>query len=308
MKHRNLLWAILGLCIMTGRAAHGAGAEVWVEIRSPNFIVMSNAPAKQARRAADRLEQFRNVIHVSLPKLRIDPGMTLRVFAARDEASFKALLPREFLKKGMTQPAGIFQAGQEKNFVLLRLDLPSEQGYHVIYHEYVHMVMRLNFRTLPVWLSEGFADFFGQATLSDSESGIGRPSPQQIETLQKGQLMPLDVMMAADHDSPYYRQENKSGLFYAQSWALTHYLMLGDKRAHTGQLIQYLDQILSNVPESQAAERAFGDLKVLQQKLDQYVRPWASTTTGWLPASRPRKPNTPPEPLSMRNILRQKGT
>jgi len=116
--------------------------------------VVSNAPAKQARRVADRFEQFRNVIQASLPKLRIDTKMPLLVFAARDTASFKTLLPREYLKKGMMQPSGLFQGGQEKNFVLMHLDVPSEHEYHVIYHEYVHMLMRLNFRTLPTWLSD----------------------------------------------------------------------------------------------------------------------------------------------------------
>jgi tetratricopeptide (TPR) repeat protein len=250
----------------------GASVEAWIEVRTPNFVLISNAQARQARRAADRFEQFRNVLHETLPGLQFDPGYPLTIFAARDFDSFKALLPPELSKKGRLQPSGIFQRGSDKNFVVLRLDLPTEQGYHVIYHEYVHMIMRLNFRVLPLWLSEGFADFFGQATLSDTESGVGKPSPEQLRSLQQGRLLPLDVLMAVDYNSPYYREEEKGRLFYAQSWALTHYLMLGDNRAHTKQLTEYLRRVAANEPEPQAATRAFGDLKILQQQLDEYIR------------------------------------
>lgn len=272
MKFRAFLLALWGMFVSAGWEIRGAGNETWIEVRSPNFIVISNAAAKQARRAADRLEQFRNVLMVTMPNLKANPGVPPRIFAARDLTSYKRLVPKDLQKKGDSLPSGFFQAGQERNFVVLRLDLPSEQGYHTIYHEYVHMVMRLSFRSLPLWISEGFADFFGQATLSDSESGIGRPSQDQIDTLQQKQLIPFDILMAADHDSPYYRRQDKTRLFYAQSWALTHYLMLADKRSHVKQLIAYLDLIFANVPQAEAASRAFGDLKVLQRNLEEYIR------------------------------------
>jgi tetratricopeptide (TPR) repeat protein len=172
----------------------------------------------------------------------------------------------------MRQPAGIFQAGPEKNFVVLRIDLPGDQGYHVIYHEYVHMLVRINLGRLPLWLSEGMAEFFGQATISEGKSGLGRPSEEQLAILKETRLLPLEVLMAVDHESPYYHEAEKTRIFYAQSWALTHYLMIGDERAHAKQLYDFIDLILRHVPETEAITRAFGDLKVMQQKLDQYVR------------------------------------
>jgi len=269
------IFRILCIGILACGMTFAAAENPWVEVRSPNFIIISDAPVKQAQRTAGKFEQFRIVIQTALPKLRVDPGIPLIVYAARDNNSFKSLLPNDRQQKGMSRPAGIFQAGSEKNFVILRTDQPGDQGYHVIYHEYVHMLMRSNLGSLPLWLSEGLAEFFGHATIAEGRSGLGRPSDDQLAVLKASRLLPLEVLMTVDHQSPYYREEEKTRIFYAQSWALTHYLMLGDERTHSKQLFDFVDLIQRHIPEPEAIERTFGDLKVLHRKLEEYVRSMA---------------------------------
>jgi hypothetical protein len=36
-----------------------------------------------------------------------------------------------------------------------------------------------------------------------------------------------NTLFAVDRESPYYNELDKMSIFYAQSWALTHMLMLG---------------------------------------------------------------------------------
>jgi len=129
-------------------------------------------------------EQFREVIHVILPRLRVDSGSPLLIFALKTENDMKALLPESDGQKGTVSPAGFFQAGAEKNYVILRLDVQGQQRYHVIYHEYLHSLVRLNFHYLPLWLNEGLAEFFSQASLSDKLSHLFyRPLASQNEAL-----------------------------------------------------------------------------------------------------------------------------
>src|SRR3990172_2712818 len=40
--------------------------EKWIEVRSPNFTIVSNASEKQARRAAEEFEQIRAVFQTAL--------------------------------------------------------------------------------------------------------------------------------------------------------------------------------------------------------------------------------------------------
>jgi tetratricopeptide (TPR) repeat protein len=166
----------------------------------------------------------------------------------------------------------VFQGGLEKNYVALRMNVRGEHRYSVVYHEYVHLLMRLNFPPLPLWLDEGLAEYFGHAVISDKSSGLGRPSSAQLEILQRRRPMPLAQLMHVDRDSPHYREEEKASIFYAQSWALTHLLMIGEKGAHAQKLWNYLDLISKSVPSDSAAERAFGDLEDLERRLNSYIR------------------------------------
>jgi tetratricopeptide (TPR) repeat protein len=260
------------LCALACSLFCGAAEDAWIEVRSPHFIVISDATVAQARHVAKTLEQFRSVFQTALPKLRVDPGSPLIIFAVRDARSLKALAPKDHEQTDATLPAGIFMAGPEKSFVLLRVDATSDRGYNAVYHEYVHMVMNLNYQSLPLWLSEGFAELFGHSTISQKVSILGKSSPELLQILKRSPMIPLDTLMAVTRDSPLYFQQDASEIFYAQSWALTHYLMLGDKQAHAKQLAEFLVLIQNGVPGQEAAERALGDLKKLQRKLEAYIR------------------------------------
>jgi tetratricopeptide (TPR) repeat protein len=260
----------VGTCFVISALICLAREDVWTEIKSPHFVVISDASPKQARQTARSLEQFRVLLRTCLPQLQADPGVPLLVFATRDERSLKALLPIR-QGKGVAQPDGLFMSDPERNWVALRLDLPEDRAYHTIYHEYVHMIMRLNFPKMPLWLNEGLAELFAFAKLSAGESSLGYCSPAHLQVLQTESMMPLATLFAVGRDSPYYIQADKARIFYAQSWALVHYLMLGDKEARANELTEFLKLIRSGASDEAAAGKAFGDLGLLQQNLNSYV-------------------------------------
>jgi len=272
MRHRDIKvrrrWVCLGL--LAAGVSAGAAEKPWVEVRSPNFVVVSNAGEKQARRAADAFEQIRAVFQKGL-KVRVDPGKPFVILAVRDEKSLRELLPEFWEVKGRMRPAGVFQGGEEKLYVALRLDAQGENPYHAVYHEYVHMLMNLNFRGIPLWLNEGLAEFYGNTVIGEKEVGIGRPSESALLRLNESKFLPLRDLFAADHRSPHYNEADKASIFYAESWALTHYLMLGEK-GEKKRLAEFAALVLSDVPEEAALQRAFGDLKVLEKALHDYVR------------------------------------
>ena len=262
---------LAGTCVLISALAGLAREDAWTEIKSPNFVVISDASPKQARQTARSLEQFRVLLRTCLPQLKADPGVPLLVFATRDERSLKALLPIR-PGKGVVQPSGIFISNSVRNWVALRLDVPEDQAFHTIYHEYVHMIMRLNFPKMPLWANEGLAELFAFAKFSEGECSLGYPSPEHLQTLQTESMMPLSTLLTVGRDSPYYIQADKARIFYAQSWALAHYLMLGDHEARAKPLKEFLKLIQNGVSDGEAAGKAFGDLDTLQQNLNSYVR------------------------------------
>ncbi len=266
---RRLLFPV---CLLFFASFVMAGEEVWTEVKSPNFIVISNASPREARLTAKSFEQFRLLIQSVWPQLKVDPPSPLTIFAGKDESSYKKLLAEEQQKQGSTQPVGLFIAGPQRQIVALHVDATEEQNYHVIHHEYVHMIMRLNFGNLPLWLSEGLAELFANADISDASQGIGRFSPESALILKNNPMIPLATLMSATQDSPYYRQKDKADIFYAQSWALAHYLYLGDKRAHQAQLFTFIKLIMDGVPEQEASFRAFGNINLLEKALHHYLQ------------------------------------
>src|SRR5579863_1100796 len=264
----------LGLAILLAAplttSVAGAKHETWFEARSPNFIVVCNAGEKQARKTAIRFEQIRAVFRRELELASKHESSVITILAVKDEDSMKTLLP-EYWVKGHAHPAGIFLDNMNQYFAAIQLDAPGSNPYNTIYHEYFHSLTAPYYPNLPVWVSEGLAEFYGNTQIGDSEVGMGRPDPDLIVELKQGGLMPLDVLFKVDHNSPYYNEQNKISVFYAESWALTHYLMVGDKAAHRATLQAYINAMTKGATEEQAAAQAFGDLKQLQAALFAYI-------------------------------------
>jgi len=249
-----------------------AAKEAWVEVQSPNFTVISNAGEKEARKIADQFEQFREVFHSTFPKLHVDLGKPLIILAVKNEDSLKTLLPGYWETKGHAHPAGLYAPGEERHFVALRTNVEADNPYQIIYHEYTHAIMNLNFRDLPIWLGEGFAEFYGNSTIHDKDVEIGKISPYHLQILQENRLIPIDTLLSAASNSPYYNEQNRVSVFYAESWAIVHYLML-DPEARKQQLLsKFLNAWSASGNQVEAAQNSFGDLKKFSQAMEGYVR------------------------------------
>jgi Flp pilus assembly protein TadD len=268
LRHPVLVLVLLAAAIASAREK----PDNWLEVRSPHFIVVSDSSEKQARRVADQLERMRSVFHAAFPRMQVDPPSPIIILAVKDEKRFRALEPELYLGKGKLALSGLFQSGPEKNYVLLRLDAQGEHPYSVIYHEYTHLLSSKAAEWLPLWLSEGLAEFYENTEIREKEVSLGEASTLNIGLLRENRILPLQTLFAVTHTSPYYNEQNKGTIFYAEAWALTHYLMVSDRKENTHRLADYLALVSQRVDATTAAVRAFGDLKQLQATLQDYVR------------------------------------
>jgi hypothetical protein len=248
-----------------------ASQEDWLEVRSPNFIVVSNGGEKQARHVAGQLERMRSVFQTLYSQTSADSGSPIVALALKDKQSFQTLEPEAYLAKGQLDLAGLFLMAPDKNYILLRTDAEAEHPYATIYHEYTHFRVRKNSDWLPLWFNEGLAEFFQNTEIGAKEVVLGEPSPDDILYLRQNRLLPLTTLLKVDQNSPYYHDEQKGSVFYAESWALMHYLYINDFATHGDRLGNYVQLVSQNVDSVTAAERAFGDLKQLQSALERYV-------------------------------------
>jgi tetratricopeptide (TPR) repeat protein len=271
MKFHVACCAIL-LSLLCSNWAY-AGSPQWLEVRSPHFTVISDANEKQARHVLDQLERMRWVFQKLYPNANVDPAEPILVLAAKNNKTFQTVEPAAYLGKGQLNLAGYFLRTQDRNYVLLRLDAEEEQHpFATVYHEYTHLQFSSISEWLPLWLNEGTAEFFQNSQIRDKDVLVGQADANDILYLRQQRLIPLPVLFKVDASSPYYHEEQKGSVFYAESWALTHYLQVTDREKGTNRLSDYLQRMSRHEDPVAAAEQSFGNLKQLESALSSYIQ------------------------------------
>ncbi len=253
------------------RAAYAA-PDQWIEVSSAHFTVITDAGEKQGRHIADQFERMRWVFQVLYPRANVDPAEPIVVIAAKNQKVFQTMEPAAYLAKGQMKLGGYYSHTEEKNYILLQLDAEYEHPYATVYHEYTHLQFMGASAWMPLWLNEGLAEFMQNTEIRDKDVLLGEPSADDILYLRQNRLIPLDVLFKVDASSPYYHEEQKGSVFYAESWALTHFLMVTDHDKHVNRMGDYMNLVSHNEDSLTAAEKAFGDLKQFQKALEGYIQ------------------------------------
>ena len=138
----------------------------------------------------------------------------------------------------------------------------------IIFNEYTHYLVSREYSYLPLWIEEGCAEFYSTFYARKDRAEIGLPVESHVHLLQDNTLIPLGDLFAMSTESTDYNEGKRQGIFYAQSWALYHYL-----RTTVGgdQLGEFLQRLQVSDETSDAAFRAtFGyDYRKLEKKLDE---------------------------------------
>lgn len=268
LKPLLALMCLLGL----GAQLSFAASDQWIEVRSDHFIVVTSAGEKQGRHLVDQFERMRWLYHTLFPKINADPPAPIQVYAVKNKKEFQAVEPADYLARGKLDLAGLFVRSPERDYILVRLDAEQEHPFATVYHEYTHLELTPAASWLPIWLNEGLAQFFQNTDIHDKDVILGQPSRDSILFLRQATLIPLPVLFRVDRSSPCYHEEDKGSIFYAESWALTHYLEVNDRLHQTDRIADYLKLVAQHEDPAVAAEKAFGDLKKLQHALEDYIQ------------------------------------
>ncbi len=228
-------------------------AQEWVTVRSPHFVVSTDAGEKRCREVAVRFEQLRLVFEKLLSNEKLNSPLPLQILGFRNAKGFSQIAP---LRNGKPDPGlvGVFQTGGDMNFIAL--DLSTEAGFPVVFHEYTHSVLHANFRHLPLWFDEGVARYYETAKLVNGRAQIGA-TPKYLDTFLYGRaLMPISELFGVTNDAKIYGENSeRRELFYDQSWAVVHYLFDKQKMADFGKYVELTANQHMPIPE--AIEAAF---------------------------------------------------
>jgi tetratricopeptide (TPR) repeat protein len=244
--------------------------DTWRSVRTNNLFVIGNADPEKLRQVAAWLEFFHSAFARLVSRNVLNPSVPTTVIIFRDNASFVPFKP---LYQGRpTNVAGFFQPGDDVNYIAILLDPSERDPYSTAFHEYVHLHVRDNIPEAPLWLNEGLAELYGSLQFSGNDALLGAPLGYYTRLLRDHELLPLNTLLSIGTNSPHYNEQEKSGIFYGQSWALVHYLMLGD-RGRQEQFRRFLSLVGRGEAAAKAIEDTYGiSLQTLEQELRAYVR------------------------------------
>jgi tetratricopeptide (TPR) repeat protein len=271
---RRVLALSIALLALTALAALGQskGAALlhqrWFEARTAHFQIYSCSATQEVARLAARLEQFRDA-YALLAGAQAVASPPIIVLAFPSDAALRPFLP---LYQGNPENlSGFFHRGSDENLIVLHLS--GNGSLERVFHEYAHLLMRHHQAYWPLWLNEGMAEIYSPfEVVGPYRTRIGEPLPYHLRGLSQSPLMPLHQLFAVTRDSAEYNERQHQGLFYAQSWLLTHYLMLGGNPAHAAgfrQLTPLLRQ--GQLPEQAFTNALHTTLPALETELRRYL-------------------------------------
>lgn len=242
----------------------------WIEVRTANFTLFSNANERTTTAAGSNLEQLRAVLGSLFGGIRLTSPVPTTIFVFDDSKSFA---PYSLIYEGKAKElGGYFSPGPLANNVAIVGNQYSRDVSSIIYHEYIHYVLNTNQAELPLWLNEGLAELYSTFDVEDGVANIGYPIGTHLQWLRNNPLIPMAELVAMDHDSPEYNEGRRRGVFYAQSWALTHMLVMGPSEAPSRATI-YANLLRQGIDDEVAFRQAMGGTyKEIEKELNHYVR------------------------------------
>ena len=268
MKRLTLvLAAALCFLILVPPGDTGAAKDAWTSVRSKNFFLIGNAGDKEIKQVAVRLEQFREVSSRLFIKANISSPVPTTVVVFKSDASYRPFQPN-------ANTAGYFQAGPDTNYITLTTEQHGDQDpFNVIFHEYTHLLVNNSLGSMPTWFNEGLAEYYSTFDIRDDQKIVlGRTIANHVSLLHDNKLLPLRTLFKADQQSAYYNESDKQGIFYAESWALVHYLILGRNGQRLPQLGKFLELLDLNEAPEKAFEQAFQtSIEAMEKELGGYI-------------------------------------
>lgn len=214
------LW-VAGLLAVVGAAGMSVplGAQLpWKELRDARFVLRGAIATESLTTVACDVDRAARVVRMA--QRGAEPPVVVAVDGAR---AIREWLP-QFQEGKKANPLGAYWSGLFGHHIVVRVDTRPAERFRRILHEYAHYTTHLVHRDPPRWLDEGLSELWEHAAITPRAVEVGRPVADHVKRLRAGKgWIPLPELVAANAvpGSP----AAATAMFYAQSWALVHYLM-----------------------------------------------------------------------------------
>lgn len=257
-----------GLAILL--LAHAPTFAAWREAKTKHFLIYSEQSPKSLRAFASELEQFDRGVRLLRgmedPPLSDSGRLTIYVLPSQADVARMA-------KGAPSGVAGFYTSRASGSLAFVHSEKENRKtpdaltAKTVFFHEYQHhLMLQSSNLTLPLWVTEGSAEFFATARMEkDGSMTFGAPPQHRAYGLFQLAALTIEEMVGATNPRMSWEEREQT---YARGWHLFH--MLQFDKSRKGQLSLYSANIQKGMPALDAARAAFGDLKKLDRDLLAY--------------------------------------
>lgn len=251
--------ALAVVCLCSLSVGARARAAEWTRAVTTHFEVLTTAGGGTAADVGDYLESIQSFFEAFL-SLPAPSGTRTQVIVFANR--------REYAPYRTTaSAAAYYQPSRDRDFIVLGEFTGDSEP--TLVHEYAHAALERAGAVYPPWLSEGLAEFFSTVTPEKDRMVLGRPPIGRLATLAQGEFLPLARVLSVTRGSPEYTSLH-AGVFYAESWALVHMLVAGER--YQPHVDRFLRSVATSVPVADAIRDAFGrTVDELERDLRQYL-------------------------------------
>jgi len=266
-----LLFALAGVCACCWAQTVGAApARTWHTVQSAHYEVSSDLGPVFTALVARHMEAIHREYELRFRGYgsRGHERFQVKVYARRED--YDAAVPAP-----LRGSAGAFISGQ-RLLATFKGERTDEAVFRTLYHEGFHQFLHSCVaRNVPMWLNEGFAEYFAEATWNGERFTTGRVPWVRLHVLRKamaeGSYIPLRRLFAMGNREWLARawgEEGEGALQYCEAWSVVHFLLHADGGRYRPRILGYL-KLLSEGAESRGAfVKSFGS------DVDGFERAW----------------------------------
>ncbi len=258
MLRRSLLAGLL----LAATALPAFADEEWIKITSSNFELYTAANEKRGRKVVEHFETIRQFF-LDVTGSKQLSTLPVRIIGFRSQKQYAPYSPNEFA-------AAFYTQSRNRDYIVM--SNVSSEHYDMAVHEYMHLIQRNTGRKYPVWMNEGLAQLYETLKPVGKKVMVGDVQPGKYQLLQTKNWLDLQTVFDVDHDSEHYNEKKRAGIFYAESWALTHMLNLSPDYREINSYAKLRSAVVSGESTSAAIQRLYGkDVGEVFRDLKAYI-------------------------------------
>lgn len=263
------------MSLWLGWVSSAEATERWTRIESPFFTLYAQADPSDAREWAINFEQFRRFVSevIRVPPTQLQP-LTIVMFN-----SFQGLapyLPSKDGKRatGLSSKTMVLPTG---TIVITYRNWDDSVTRQAFYEAGTYWFLGGFKYSGPDWFKAGLAEAFKTFLVTHHEMRVGISPQAELKYLKTHDLISLPQLFNTEMKDLAFQGDDRTKLFFCESWALVHYFVFGRDHALSGgtrsaQLADFMEALQTGEAAEPAFQREFGsDYAAMGQRLSNYV-------------------------------------